>query len=84
MLDTTVTLQLRHGSHRLVLEKSGHRWVLQWDPGLEHALIGHVAAMARDPHCPLGWVEAALVCRYLGRPSPTGRPASTRPSHRPK
>ncbi len=84
MTDTAVTLQLRHGSHRLVLEKSGHRWVFQWDPGLEHALIGHVAAMARDPHCPLGWVEAALVCRYLGRPSPTGRPASTRPSQRPK
>ncbi len=81
MTDTTVTLQLRPGSHRLVLEKSGHRWAFQWDPGLEHALIGHVAAMARDPDCPLGWVEAALVCRYLVRPSPTGRPASTRPSH---
>ncbi len=84
MADTTVTLQLRHGSHRLVLEKSGHRWVFQWDPGQEHALIGHVVAMARDPHCPLRWVEAALVCRYLARPSPIGRPASIRPSHRPK
>ncbi len=74
MADTTLTLQLRPGSHRLVLEKSGHRWAFQWDSGQEHALIRHVAAMARDPHCPLRWVEAALVCRYLARPSPPDAP----------
>ncbi len=72
MADTTVTLQLCQGLHRLVLEKAGHRWVFQWEPGLEHALIEQIGAMAADPNCPLGWVEAAIVCRYLGRRAPAG------------
>ena len=70
--DTTVTLQLCQGLHRLVLEKAGHRWAFQWEPGLKHTLIEQIGAMAEDPNCPLGWVEAAIVCRYLGRRTPVG------------
>ncbi len=69
--DTTVTLQLSHGLHRLVLERVGHRWAFQWEPGMEHALLEQIGAMAADPNCPLGWVEAAIVCRYLGCRPPT-------------
>lgn len=77
--DTTVTLQLSHGLHRLVIEKAGHRWAFQWEPGLKHTLIEHVGAMAKDPNCPLGWVEAAIVCRYLSRRTPTGWSDPTKP-----
>ncbi len=77
--DTTVTLQLSHGLHRLVIEKAGHRWAFQWEPGLEHTVIEHVGAMAKDPNCPLGWVEAAIVCRYVGRRTPTEWSDPTKP-----
>lgn len=79
MADTTVTLQLCPGMHRLVLERAGHLWVFQWEPGLEYALIEQIGAMAKDPNCPLGWVEAAIVCRYLGRQTSAGRSNVTKP-----
>ena len=67
MFDTVVAIQVQEDPPRLVLERAGQCWGFQWDQGHEHALIEHVAELARSEDCPFGWLDAAVVCHHLGR-----------------
>lgn len=56
--------------HRLSLVKGEQRWIFQWEAGNEATVISHVADLARDPHKPFDWLDAAAVCRAIARPAP--------------
>jgi hypothetical protein len=65
--------------YRLALIKGEHRWTFRWDPGCESQLIDRVAALAAEPHAPLDWYDAAVLCRHIAQPFPSAtkpRPAA--------
>jgi len=80
MFDTIVAIQVQEEPPRLVLVRAGQRWGFQWDRGSEHALIEHVAELARSEDCPFGWLDAAVVCHHLGRRTHPTQQSPTVPS----
>ena len=54
--------------YRISLIKGEERWNFRWEPGGESLLINRVAEMARDPHIPFDWFDAAVVCRHIAQP----------------
>jgi hypothetical protein len=61
-------------ARRVSLVKGGHRWHFQWSAGDEASLIARVAELARDPHVPFDWFDAAVVCRHVAPPRDAATP----------
>ena len=52
-------------SHRISLYKGRSRWVFQWSPGDEDALIQAVSDLAADERVPLDWFDMAMVRQQM-------------------
>lgn len=52
---------------QLALVKRGQRYVFQYLPGQEPELLQRLANLARDPACPLGMFDAAVLSHQVGQ-----------------
>lgn len=54
-------------TRRLHLIRGDDRWVFQWEPGGERALMEAAMDLARRPEAPFSVHDAATVCRQVAR-----------------
>ncbi len=59
-------------TNRLVHKHGEQCWSFMWGQGDEELLIEEIKLLANDPHAPLDWVEAALICAQVQQQGSAG------------
>ncbi len=74
--DNRRSLKPRRELCRVTLCRDHHRWTFSFTDGDDASVIKRIAELAKDPHVPLDWFDASVLCRHIA--CVQANPGSTR------